>query len=59
MRDGRVVERHDLERLTITGHGPFPYQVDGDHLGDADRLELTWVPDVLTLAVPRTTDPPS
>jgi len=52
VRDSRVVERHDLERLTVTGHGPFPYQVDGDHLGDVDRLELEWVPDVLTLAVP-------
>ena len=59
VRDGRIVERHDLERLTVTGHGPFPYQVDGDHLGDADRLELAWVPDVLTLAVPRPADPPS
>jgi len=56
-RDGRVVERHDLERLTVTGHGPFPYQVDGDHLGDADRLELAWVSDVLTLAVPRPPGP--
>ncbi len=53
VRDGRVVERHDLERLTVTGHGTFPYQVDGDHLGDADHLELKWVPDVLTVAVPR------
>lgn len=57
VRDGRVVERHDLERLTVTGHGPFPYQVDGDHLGDADRLELAWVPDVLTLAVPAPAPP--
>ncbi|MEJ7764271.1 MAG: diacylglycerol kinase family protein [Acidimicrobiales bacterium] len=57
VRDPRVVERHDLERLTVTGHGPFPYQVDGDHLGDAERLELAWVPDVLTLAVPAPADP--
>jgi len=50
--DPRVIERHDLEHLTVTGHGPFPYQVDGDHLGDAERLELTWVPDVLNLVFP-------
>ncbi len=55
-RDARVVERHDLERVTVTGHGPFPYQVDGDHLGDAERLELAWVPDLLTLAIPPATD---
>ena len=58
IRDPRVVERHDLERLTVTGHGPFPYQVDGDHLGDAERLDLAWVPDVLTLVVPGPADPP-
>lgn len=56
VRDNRVVERHDLERLTVTGHGPFPYQVDGDHLGDAERLDLAWAPDVLTLVVPRPGD---
>jgi len=52
IRDQRVVERHDLERLTITGHGPVPFQVDGDYLGETDRLEIVWVPDVLTLVVP-------
>jgi len=51
-RDPRVVERHDLERLTISGHGPVPYQVDGDYLGETDRLDIAWVPDVLTLVLP-------
>ncbi len=52
VRDHRVVERHDLEKLTVTGHGPFPYQVDGDHLGDADRLDISWVPEILTIVTP-------
>ncbi len=52
VRDPRVVERHDLDRLTISGHGPFPYQADGDYLGESDRLELMWEPDVLTLVLP-------
>ncbi len=52
VRDPRVVERHDLERLTVSGHGPFPFQADGDYLGEADRLEVTWVPDALTLVLP-------
>ena len=28
---------HDLDHIEITGHGPFPYQVDGDFLGQADE----------------------
>ncbi len=38
--------------MVVTGHGPFPYQVDGDHLGDTERLELPHVPDVLDLVMP-------
>lgn len=53
IHDSRVVERHDLDRVTVTGHGPFPYQVDGDHLGDAERLELVWAPDMLSVVIPR------
>jgi len=52
VQDPRVIERHDLERLTVSGHGSFPFQVDGDYLGETDRLELTWTPDLLTLIVP-------
>ena len=56
--DSRVVERHDLDRVTVSGHGPFPFQVDGDYLGEAERLELTWVPDILTLVQPQPRDLP-
>jgi len=56
VRNPRVVERHDLERLTVTGHGPFPYQVDGDHLGNAKRLDLAWAADILTIVLPDPTD---
>ncbi len=44
--------RTDCDRFTVTGHGPFPYQVDGDHLGDTERLELRHEPDVLNLVLP-------
>ena len=47
-----IVHRHGLERLTFTGDTPFPWQVDGDHLGDAYRLEVAYEPDSLTLVVP-------
>lgn len=31
---------------------PFPYQVDGDYLGEIDRIELRHVPDAIRLVVP-------
>jgi diacylglycerol kinase family enzyme len=51
-RHPRVVSRSSLESLTVTGPAPFPYQVDGDHLGDAGRLDFTYEPDALTIVVP-------
>jgi diacylglycerol kinase family enzyme len=43
--------RTDLTSIVIEGHGPFPYQVDGDHLGDIEHVELTHVPDILDLVM--------
>ena len=31
---------------------PFPYQVDGDDLGDATPAHFTYEPDVLTVVLP-------
>mgnify|MGYP001376867401 CR=1 FL=1 len=44
--------RTDLDSMVVTGHGPFPYQVDGDHLGDTERLEIRHEPGVLHLVLP-------
>ena len=44
--------RADVTEVTVSGHGPFPYQVDGDHLGDTVRLEFKHEPDVLSLVLP-------
>jgi diacylglycerol kinase family enzyme len=44
--------RTDLASVVVEGFGPFPYQVDGDHLGDTERLEIRHVPDVLDLVLP-------
>ena len=44
--------RHDLTGVVVTGHGPFPFQVDGDHLGDTDRLDITHEAEVLDLVMP-------
>jgi len=60
MSRGRRLERHrqivqlaDLDALTFVAHGsPFPWQVDGDYLGDVERLEVHYDPDCLTLVVP-------
>lgn len=51
-----AVVAHDIDHLSVTGHGPFPYQVDGDFLGHAETLEFDHRPEALRLVVPvRTT----
>ncbi len=53
LRRSRWVDhRADLPALTVRAYGPVPYQVDGDHLGDADVLEFRHEPEVLDLVLP-------
>ena len=41
LRQARGLEhRSDLDSVTVTGHRPFGYQMDGDYLGEVDTLEL-------------------
>ncbi len=47
-----TVYRTDLTEVKVTGHGPFPYQVDGDYLGAVDELILRHEPDALCLVRP-------
>jgi len=57
LRRSRWVDfRTDLETLTVRTYGPVPYQVDGDHLGDAEVLEFRHEPEVLDLVLPEPTD---
>jgi diacylglycerol kinase family enzyme len=51
-RHPKLAERTDLRSLTITGYGPFPWQVDGDYMGDTERLDITWQPDFITIVLP-------
>ena len=37
----------ELPSLTVVGHRPFPYQVDGDYLGQVDELSLAHEPERL------------
>ena len=53
-KNDAVLQRSDLDALTFVAYqGPFPWQVDGDYLGEVERLEVRYVPDCLTLVVPR------
>ena len=47
-----VITADDLGAVTVTGFGPFPYQVDGDYLGEVETLEFRHHPDCLDLFVP-------
>ncbi|MGE0879693.1 MAG: diacylglycerol kinase family protein [Acidimicrobiia bacterium] len=42
-------KRIDLTSMVVSASAPFPYQVDGDYLGEIDRLELAHRPDALTI----------
>jgi diacylglycerol kinase family enzyme len=46
--------RTDVESLKVVGTEgePFPYQVDGDYLGEVAELEFRHEPDVLRLVLP-------
>ena len=48
----RLDYRTDLPGFTLIGHGPVPYQVDGDFLGETDRLVFKHEPDCLTIFTP-------
>jgi diacylglycerol kinase family enzyme len=48
----RVAYRHSLTEITVTGYGPFPYQVDGDYLGEVEHLHFRHEPNVLRLVTP-------
>lgn len=42
----------DISEFTVVGHGPFPYQVDGDFIGDVEHLSFRHVPAALGLVMP-------
>lgn len=44
----------DLAALSITHDAPFPYQLDGDYLGETKRLEFTHEPGAVRLVRPPT-----
>lgn len=51
-RSPHVAQQTDLESFVVRGHRPFPYQVDGDHLGDVEELRFRHHHAALDLVVP-------
>ncbi|HMF83130.1 MAG TPA: diacylglycerol kinase family protein [Acidimicrobiia bacterium] len=52
MQHPKVLQRRDVRSLTVVGDGPFPWQIDGDYLGDTEHLTISWMPDALTIVMP-------
>jgi diacylglycerol kinase family enzyme len=48
----QLIEWRDIDRLTVAHTTPFPYQVDGDYLGEVGQLDFTHVPDAVQLVFP-------
>ena len=53
--------RDDVRSVSIESETPFPFQLDGDYLGEVTSIQLAWEPDVLRLVVPdgRNVPPPA
>ncbi len=48
-----IAQLADLDQLAFEATGsPFPWQVDGDYLGEVERLEVRYEPDCLTIVTP-------
>jgi diacylglycerol kinase family enzyme len=47
-----VVQLDDIGALHVRADEPFPYQVDGDDVGDTNELRIALEPDALTVALP-------
>jgi diacylglycerol kinase family enzyme len=51
-RRKNVAYTNNVTGLTVKGHGMFPYQLDGDYLGQVEELKIRYEPDLLDLVVP-------
>ena len=49
VRNPHVLMLHDEPRIELASDGPLPVQVDGEYLGERDRLVLESVPDAISL----------
>ena len=49
LRNRHVLHLHDEGRIEVEAEAPLPLQMDGEYLGDRQRLSLEAVPDALSL----------
>lgn len=54
-RSPHVDHRPDLTDFTVVSRRPFPYQVDGDYLGEVEELRVSHEPNALRIVVPLVT----
>jgi diacylglycerol kinase family enzyme len=47
-----VVTEPGLTELRVSSPTPFPYQLDGDYLGETTQLDFRWQPDAVRLLLP-------
>jgi diacylglycerol kinase family enzyme len=47
-----IVQRTNVVALDITADAPFPWQVDGDYLGEVEQLSVAYAPDCLDIVIP-------
>jgi len=55
----RVDYRPNVTSCRIESSQPFPWQVDGDYLGERTEVDIELVPDALTIVVPLTAEAPT
>ena len=48
----QLVEWREVEHMVVEHETPFRYQLDGDYLGDVERLEFDFVPNSVRLVFP-------
>jgi diacylglycerol kinase family enzyme len=47
-----IVQIADVGTVSVRADDPFPWQVDGDYLGEVEHLEISHRPDCLTVVTP-------
>jgi hypothetical protein len=47
-----IAHRTNVTALRVAGEQPFPWQLDGDDMGDTTELEISYRSDALTIVMP-------
>ena len=51
LRSRAAVQIHDADEFTVSSDRPLAYQLDGDYLGEVERVTFRSVPDALSVVV--------